>query len=86
MGKYENAAKCESKSPAKGSPVLKPRGVARSNRSMKTLNDHLKIQKYAQGIFHNGATVGHIAVLATGAQQSIVGMGGCEIIKRHNTL
>ena len=51
---------------------------------MQTLDKRPKSQKYAQGIFHNGAARGHTTVLDTGSQQSMVVMEVWEIIKRHN--
>ena len=81
----ENIAKRGRKSPVKGRPVLKPRGVARSKRYVQTLDGLPKSQNYSQGIIHNGAARGHTTMLDIGAQQSMVGMGGWDIIKGHDT-
>ena len=52
---------------------------------MRNLDARPRSHKYAQGIIHDGDNRGHTAVLYTRDQHSIVGMGGWEIIKRHNT-
>ena len=85
MGKSENMAKSGHKSPAKGRPVLNAQVVTLSKRDVLTLDTCPRSHKYEQGIFHNGAARGHTAVLDTGYQQSMVGMGGWKIIKRHDT-
>ena len=78
-------AKSECRTPAKGRPVLNPRGVTRRNRATRTLNVRAKSQKYAQGIVHKRSKRGHKIVLDTGDQQSMVGMGVKDIIQRHDT-
>ena len=52
---------------------------------MQTIDAHPKIQKYAQGIVHDRAARGHTAVLDAGDQQSMVSIGGWDIIKGHDT-
>ena len=85
MGKSEKISNSGCRSPIKVCPVLKPRGVTHSNRSVQTLDDQPKIQNYAQGIVHYGVAKGHITVIDTGAQQYMVSIGGWEIIKLRDT-
>ena len=65
MGKSKYMAKSCRKSPVKGRPGLKPRGFARSNRNVQTLDARPKFQRYAQKIVHDGLARGHTAVLDT---------------------
>ena len=50
---------------------------------MKNLDALPKNHNYSQGIVHDRAARGHTTVLDTGSQQSMVGIGGWEIIKHH---
>ena len=47
MVKSEKMAKVSCRSPVKGHPVMKPQGVAHSNRDVRTLDSPAKSQKYA---------------------------------------
>ena len=85
VGKSENTDKSRRKSPTKDHPVLKTPGVTRSKSAVRTLYACPKSQKYAHGIIHNGAAKGHTAVIDAGSQQSMVIIGGWDIIKRHDT-
>ena len=85
MGKYEKMAKSGCRSPVKGRPGLKPQGVTRSKRYVKTIDARPKSQKYSQRIVHDRVTRGCTVGLDTGAQQSMVVVGGWEIIMRHDT-
>ena len=82
---YQNMANSGIKSPAKGRPFMNPRGVAHSKRDVTTLNARSKSQKYAQGIVIDWPAMVHNAVLDIGNQQSMVGMGGWDIIKHRYT-
>ena len=73
-------AKSGRKSPVKGIPVLNPQGVVQSKRAVQPINACMKIQKYAQGSVHDGVARGHTAVLDTGVQQSMIVIGGWDII------
>ena len=76
VGNYDNTAKSGWRLTAKGRLVLNPQGVACSKRAMQNLYARPKSQNYAQTIVCNGASRGHIEVLDTGSQNSMVGMGG----------
>ena len=52
---------------------------------MQALDASHKIQKYVQGIVYNGSAKNHIVVFYTGAHQSMIGIGVCETIKRHDS-
>ena len=52
---------------------------------MRNLDVIFKGHNHAQGIVHNGYDKNHTTVLDTGAQKSMIGMGGWEIIKRHDS-
>ena len=52
---------------------------------MQALDASHKIQKYVQGIVYNGAAKNHIVIFYTGAHQSMIGIGVCETIKRHDS-
>ena len=65
-------------------PVLKPQGPVRSKRDVRTFDDLPNSHKHVQGIVHNSKSRGHTAVFDTGAQKSMIGQDGWEIIKRHD--
>ena len=77
-------AKSGRKSTSKECMVMKPLGVSRIKRAVQTLYAQPKSQKWAQVIIHDREARGNTTVLDTVAQQSMVGMGVWEIIKRHN--
>ena len=84
MGNSDKVANSGRRSSVKGRLLLNPRGVAHSNRDVRTLYVCPKIQKYAQGIIHDGAARGHTTVLDTEAQQYMVWVGVWEIIHRND--
>ena len=79
------AKRCGNKPPVKGRPNPKPRGVAHRKSAMRTLDVPHRSHKHVQGIVYNGAAKNHTAILGTGSQKYVIGMGGWEIIKRHNS-
>ena len=69
----------------KSHPVLKPQVSARSKRAVHKFDALPKSQKHVQVIVHNGKARGHTDLFDTGAQQSMIGRYGWEIIKRYDT-
>ena len=77
MGNYKNTTnRCGRKPPVKGHTNPKPRGVAHSEISVRTLDVSHKTSRHIEGIFHNKAVKNYIAVLDTGSQEYIIGIGG----------
>ena len=64
--------------------VLRPQGPTLSKKAVRTFDALPKSQKHVQGIVHNRKERGHTAVFDTGAQKSMIGQDGWEIIKRHD--
>ena len=63
---------------------LKPRGSVRSKGAVRKPDAQPNKLRHVHGIFHNGKASGYTAVFDTGAQQSMIGRDGWEIIKRHD--
>ena len=85
MGKSKNMTKRRRKVTRKGRPVIKPRGFVRSNRDVPKFDARWKIHNHAKEIAHVRIATGHTTVFDTGAQKSMIGIYGWEIIKRHDT-
>ena len=74
--------------PRKSRPGLKPRGTlgirgtSRSTANSSPNKSRVKLRHY-QGVVQ-GAAGAHVAVFDTGAQQSMLGYGGWEIINYHD--
>ena len=73
------------KNPFQGAPESKTTRVARGEISLQTFDVSHKGQKHLYVIFHNGSAKNHAAILDIGAKQSIISMGGWEIIKHHGS-
>ena len=69
----------------KGRPFLNPRGTMHSRRAVKNFDARPKSHRNAQGIVHDRIERGHTAVFDTGAQKSMIGRDGWEMIKHHDT-
>ena len=80
-----NTAKSGHKVTRRGRLVMKPRGSVGNKRAVQNFDALPKIHKHAQVIVHKKIARGHTSVFDTGAQKSMIGRYGWEIIKRHDT-
>ena len=76
MVNFKNMSKrCGHKPTIKGCLNTKPRGVARGERELQTIDVSQKTSRHVQGIIHNGAAKNHTDVLGTRYHKSMIGMG-----------
>ena len=85
MVKSKNMAKNRRKVTRKRCPVLKPRGSVHNKRSVQTFYARPKMHKHTQVISHDKIARVNTTLFGTGAQKSIIGREGWEIIKLHDT-
>ena len=76
---------CGRRNPVKGRPNPKPQGVAHGKRAVQNIDVAHNMSKHVQVIGYNRATNKNTAIIYTGSQQYMIGMGRWDIVKRHGS-